>query len=375
MRTISPVPRVPIDSLPPGLRARVQALAPQSRIVSAELLGTGDGRASGETRKALGYGRPIRLLLEGPSGCDDLVFHTALPDAFGHDRRSDRVAEMLLAWDTFGAIPSHVGAVDVGVIGEGGELVSLARTGEAYLVTRWAQGEPYAVELRAIAREGSASDAELERVRGLARLLGEIHAAPGSHAGAYVRAWRDLVGSGEGIAGIVDGYGHGGLEVPGASRARLHDIERACLLARQRHAQRVERLTRTHGDFHPFNILLDGDRVALLDTSRGSEGEPADDVACLAINFLFFGLEHRERWASGLGRAWDAFFEAYAAARPDPALYALIAPFFAWRALVVTSPAWYPAMSGADRDRLLTFVERALGAARFDPAMGREAMR
>jgi hypothetical protein len=353
-------------------------LVPRGRIVSAQVLGTGDESAEGETQKAIGYGRPIRVVLEGPEGKDDLVLHTAAPNDFGHDRRSDRVAEMLLAWDTFGAIPRHVEAIDVGVIGESGELISLAQTNEAYLVTRWAEGAPYASELRRIAERGDASEAELEHARSLARLLAEIHANGGSHEGAYVRAWRDLVGAGEGIAGIVDGYGEGGrggVDVPGASRARLAEIELACLRARQRHARRVTRLARTHGDFHPFNVLLDGDRVVLLDTSRGSEGEPADDVACLAINFLFFGLEHRDRWASGLGRVWQVFFDAYADARPDPELFDVIAPFFAWRALVVTSPAWYPGMSAEDRDRMLGFVERVLAAPRFDPAMGPEVMR
>jgi hypothetical protein len=368
----------PLDVLPLGLRSRLAVLVPRGRIVSVEVLGTGDERAQGETQKAIGYGRPIRVVLEGPDGRDDLVFHTAAANEFGHDRRSDRVAEMLLAWDTFGAIPRHVEALDVGVIGEGGALVSLAKTSEAYLVTRWAEGTPYASELRGVAQRGEASEAELEHARALARLLGEIHAAPGSHEGSYVRAWRDLVGGGEGIAGLVDGYGEGGrggLDVPGASRARLAEIEVACLRARQRHAHRVARLTRTHGDYHPVNLLLEGDRVTLLDTSRGSEGEPADDVACLAINFLFFGLEHRERWASGLGRLWDAFFEAYAEVRHDAELFDVIAPFFAWRALVVTSPAWYPGMRAADRDRVLGFAERVLAAERFDPAMGREAMR
>jgi hypothetical protein len=314
-------------------------------------------------------------VLEGPDGRDDLVFHTAAPNEFGHERRSDRVAEMLLAWDTFGAVPRHVEAIDVGVVDEAGELVSLASTSEAYLR---ANGAPYATELRAIAARGEVTDVELEHARSLARLLVEIHAASGSQEGAYVRAWRDPVGSGEGIAGIIDGYGEGGrggVDVPGASRARLAEIEVACLRARQRHARRVVRLTRTHGDFHPFNVLFDGDRAVLLDTSRGSEGEPADDVACLAINFLFFGLEHRDRWASGLGRLWDAFFETYVRERPDPALFEVIAPFFAWRALVVTSPAWYPQLRADDRDRMLGFAERALGAARFEPAMGREAMR
>ena len=32
----------------------------------------------------------------------ELVFHTASPNDFGHDRRSDRAQEMLLAFDTFG---------------------------------------------------------------------------------------------------------------------------------------------------------------------------------------------------------------------------------------------------------------------------------
>lgn len=366
------------SALPPGLAARLSALVPGARVRSVTVLGTGDEQASGETQKAIGYGRPIRVVLEREGGVDDLVFHTASPDGFGHDRRSDRIAEMVLAWDTFRTVPSHVEAIDAGVVGEDGSLVSLAATGEGYLVTRWADGVPYANELRRVGERGSVTDAELARVRSLASLLGRIHEAPGTHAGAYVRAWRDLVGAGEGIAGIADGYGpegNGGLDVAGAPRARVDEIEVACLRARHRNRHRTERLRRTHGDFHPFNILLDGDRIVLLDTSRGSEGEPADDVACLAINLLFFGLEHRERWEGGLGRMWDAFFEAYAATRRDDELFAVIAPFFAWRGLVVTSPAWYPGMGAADRDRILGFVERALASERFDPAMGHEAMR
>jgi len=347
-------------------------------VLSAEQLGTGDAHDAGETTKGLGYGRPIRVALEDSSGRHDLVLHTAQPDEFGHDRRSDRVAEMLLAWDTFGLVPDHVETMDVGMLGEGGELVSLRATTEAYLLTRWAEGTPYAQDLRRIGSEGSCTDGDLARVRALAELLAKIHARPGTHTGSYVRAWRDLVGSGEGIAGIADGYGvggRGGQDVAGASLERIARIEQRCLAARHRHRHRVERLTRTHGDFHPFNILFDGERPVLLDTSRGSEGEPADDVACLAINFLFFGLSQRERWASGLGRLWQTFFERYLELRPDLGLFEVIAPFFAWRGLVVTSPAWYPQMTATDRDRILGFVERVLEHDRFDLAMGEEAMR
>jgi hypothetical protein len=362
------------EHLPPGLTRRLTAMFPGARVVSARHLGTGDEDATGETAKGIGYGKPIRVVLEAGDARHDLVLHTAGADDFGHDRRSDRVAAMLLAWDSFDRVPGHVRAVDVGVVGRDGELVSLAEAGEAYLLSRWADGEPYAAELRRIAETGRATERDVAHARRLAELLAEIHAAPGSHPGGYVRALRDLVGSGEGIAGIADGYASCG-EVPGAPLERIAAIEAACLTHRHRHRHRTERLRRTHGDFHPFNILFDGDAPVLLDTSRGSEGDPADDVACLAINYLFFGLEHRARWASGLGVLWRAFFEAYRAARSDEGLFDVIAPFFAWRGLVVASPQWYPHMAAVDRDRILRFVERTLAASRFDPAMGEEAMR
>ncbi|GAB4217025.1 MAG: hypothetical protein OHK0013_44180 [Sandaracinaceae bacterium] len=370
----------PIDRLPEGLAARLLALFPGARVIDVVQIGVdeaqlGKSEPGGETTKGIGYGQPIRIGLEVSGERHDLVLHTAKPDDFGHDRRSDRVGEMLLAWDTFASIPRHVEAIDVGLLGPGGELLSLAGAGEAYLLSRWAEGTPYAVDLRRIARSGEVTDEDLRRVDALARLLAEIHAAPGSHAGAYVRAWRDLVGSGEGIAGIADGYGGVGMDVVGAPAGRVAAIEARCLEARHRHRGRVERLRRTHGDFHPFNILFDGvGAPVLLDASRGAEGDPADDVACLAINFLFFGLEHRDRWVTGLGRLWHRFFEAYAAQREDAGLFEVIGAFFAWRGLVVTSPAWYPHMTGTDRDRILSFVERVLAAERFDPAMGVEAM-
>lgn len=365
----------PIDSLPAGLAARLLALFPGARITRVTQLGIDETQAGGETTKGLGYGRPIRIGLEVGEARHDLVLHTARPDDYGHDRRSDRVAQMLLAWDTFNAIPRHVEAIDVGLVGTEGSLVSLAEAGEAYLLSRWAEGTPYAADLRRIARSGAVDDEDLRRVEALARLLAEIHAAPGSHPGAYVRAWRDLVGSGEGIAGIADGYGGEGGDVPGAPAGRIARIEARCLEARHRHRGRADRLRRTHGDFHPFNILFDdAGAPVLLDASRGGEGDPADDVACLAINFLFFGLEHRAGWAGGLGRLWHRFFESYTRARDDAGLFEVIGPFFAWRGLVVSSPQWYPHMIAADRDRILSFVERALDADRFDPAMGVEAM-
>jgi hypothetical protein len=346
-----------------GLRARIEALYPGAKI--ERVVALADDESSGDAMKALGYGKPLRIELSQGTTRRALVFHTARPDDFGHDRRADRVGNLVLAYDTFGKLPNHVTAVDVGLVRGNGELASIANTGEPYLLTTWTAGELYADDLKRVATTGTASEQDIARAERLARLLLEIHAVPGSHASAYTRAIRDLLGHGEGIFGLVDSY-----DAP-KLLPRLRAIEEACLAWRWKLRTHTERLRRTHGDCHPFNIVFDGD-VTLLDASRGSEGDPADDVACLSINYLFFGVGHAG-WANGLGLLWHRFWRTYLAGdRVD--VLAAVAPFFAWRALVLASPKWYPHLTEADRDRILSFAERVLAANRFDPGWGWEVM-
>jgi hypothetical protein len=358
--------------LPAGLTARLKQLYPDSTVVDAKVLGA-DEHPDGESAKELGYGRPIRVTLEGASGARRaVVFHTALPNEFGHDRRSDRAQGMLLAYDTFNDVPQHARSLDVGAIREDGALVSLERTTEFYLLTDWADGTLYADDLRRVGRDGACTARDLARADEIARYLAALHARPGTHPEAYTRAIRDTLGHGEGIFGLVDSYA---ADVPGASQETLREIESQCLAWRWKLKSRTHRLRRTHGDFHPFNLLwTEDDQLVALDASRGSEGDPADDVACIAINYLFFALEHRERFASGLGLLWARFWNRYLALA-GPSVLEAVAPFFAWRALVIASPLWYPHLTAPDRERVFSFVRRALGADAFDPAWGQEIMR
>src|SRR6266545_2073979 len=145
--------------VPPGLRELLRELFPGSRLVDASPLRADSDAAADEARsrtaKAAGYGLPVRLrLADASSGAEmDLVFRTASANDFGHDRRSDRAQELLLAFDSFDRIPDHVAALDVGAILDDGRLASLRRAGEFYLLTAYAPGELYAGDLRRIARE------------------------------------------------------------------------------------------------------------------------------------------------------------------------------------------------------------------------------
>jgi streptomycin 6-kinase len=293
----------------------------------------------------------------------DLVWRTASPNEFGHNRRADRAAEAVLAFDDFSQIPDHIAAIDVGAVRSNGELVSLRDAGEHYLITTYARGTIYAEELRRIASHG-ARDADVARVDALARYLGRLH-TPISDAVAYRRAVRDLIGDGEGIYGIVDGYPS---DTPAAPRARLAKLEASCATWRWRLRDREARLTRTHGDFHPFNIVFgDGTELALLDASRGACGEPADDVTAMMVNYVLFALDVDGAWAGGLRSLWHRFWLGYLRQRVDPDLFTVAPPWFAWRALVVCNPRFYPAMSERARDTLLGFAEGMLDAERMDP--------
>ncbi len=346
-----------------ALERALSAIVPGARILGCEPL---DGiGASAVSRKEGGYSRAWRVRASDRAGqVHEVVFRTAGADEFGHDRRADRAANLLLAFDTFAAMPDHVRALDVGFEAPGG-LRTLRDCGEPYIVTTYAEGRLYAEDLRRIAAERSATAFDLERCDALAAWLAALHAERIPDPVAWRRAVRDLLGHGEGIFGIVDAYPG---DVPAAPPARLAAIEQRCLEWRWRLRGHPERLRRTHGDFHPFNIVFsEGARFTLLDASRGCKGDPADDVTALSVNYVFFALQAPQAWRSGFAPLWRRFWERYLEAPGGGAILESAPPFLAWRALVLGCPRFYPDLTAPVRDALLSFAERALASTAFDP--------
>jgi aminoglycoside phosphotransferase (APT) family kinase protein len=266
-----------------------------------------------------------------------------------------------------------VPAVDVGAICGDGALRTLADCGEIYVITGFAEGTEYAADLRRAARARRLDDGDRERAAELARYLVGLHRMDVEpRPERYTRSVRDLVGDGEGIYGIVDGYPD---QVPAAPPERLRAIEEQCATWRWRLRGRERRLARIHGDFHPFNLLHGPDgRLALLDASRGSTGDPADDVTCLAVNFVFFALDHPGSWPA-LGELSRAFWRTYLEESGDRELLEVAPPYWAWRSLVLANPLWYPALAPESRDTLLSLAEEALAAGRLDPERAERVLR
>ncbi len=347
------------------IRALVASLIPGGELLSARALSP-DGSA-GETRKAAGYVRPLLLTVAAAGEERRFVLRFGKPDDFGHARRSDRVQRFLLAYDAARHLPRHAAVLDVGLVHQGRELRSLGGGGEPYLLAEFTEGTPYAADLRRVADEGRCGPADLARAEALAGYLAELHGLHLTPGRDYRRSVRDLLGHGEGLFGMVDGYPD---DVPAAPPARLKKIEGLAWEWRWRLRGRDARFARLHGDFHPFNVLFrGGSDFTAIGAARGCAGDPADDVTALAINYVFFALDRRRAaWDEGLGPLWRTFWATYLDETGDQALLEVAAPFLAWRALVLASPRFYPGLAARDRDTLLSFAEDALARDAFDPS-------
>jgi hypothetical protein len=344
----------------PGLRAYLAGrFGAEAREASIEPLGGGSGVKEG------GYGVPYRVRWATPAGSRTLVLETVRPGPFGHEDRSDRASLVLRAYDEYAGLPSHVAAVDVGAFREDGP-VGLAGTAEFFVLTEFAEGAPYADDFARIAKDGSLRELDRRRARALADYLAGIHARPASHPSWYRRRLRELTGSGECLAGVADAY-----PTPpgGFPDARLLEaVERLALAWRYRLRDRSDRLRTIHGDFHPWNVLFrEGTDFTVLDRSRGALGDPADDVAALAINPVFYALRTRGEFAGPFAELFHAFWNRYLERSGDADLPRVIAPHLAFRGLVVANPLWYPRESEAVRRGLFRFVLSVLEAEAFEP--------
>ncbi|MEZ4860249.1 MAG: phosphotransferase [Caldilineaceae bacterium] len=353
----APVEVIRLGNLSELLLAQLTPLAAEMDQASA-------GTDAAQALKTFGYGKPVLVECRVDGKPTTLVIHTAATNQFGHEQRSDRAAEMLLCYDTYNQLPNHAPALDVGVVTHDDQLLSVADGDEFFVLTEYVQGEPYAKDLQRLRNSGEVTGVDLRRARQLALYLAKIHAVRQTEPALYLRRIRDTLGSGQGIMGLIDSYPANNALV---DWGWLEELEKTCVKWRWQLKRKTHRLAQVHGDFHPFNILFDSTgNLHVLDRSRGAWGEPADDVVCLAINYLFFSLQRNGRLTSPFEQLWNIFWNTYLNETNDHELLAVVAPFFAWRALVLASPLWYN-VTDSVRYALLGAARAILQLGVFDP--------
>jgi hypothetical protein len=337
-------------------------LRAQVTVLDVEALGRSPERKS---LKEYGYGTPLRVDFEvADHQRESAVLHTISPGPFGHEHMADRAHILLWEHQAFNHLPCHVHSLDVAAFQSDGSIVSLSKVQEACLLTEYVEGQDYSLDLERIRDSGTLTDLDLARADALCDYLVAIHAEPVTDSDLYTRRIRELLGHGECIMGLTDSYP----QHPFITADSLQEIEHRCLRWRWRIKGLTHRLRQIHGDFHPWNILFrSGVDFRLLDRSRGEYGDPADDLTSLTLNYFFFSLQRGGRLEGPFETLFLRFWNRYLEKSGDCEILSVVAPFFAFRGLVIASPLWYPNLSDAVRKRIFAFVLAVLDSNRFDP--------
>jgi len=292
---------------------------------------------------------------------------------WGHDYLGDRAGVLLLQHRLFNSAPKKTccRSVDVACVSSNGSVTSVGDSVEFFNLVEEVtdeDGRIYVEDLFEIAKRKTLKDKDKRRCLIAADYLVNLHAVKKNNNILYMRHIRDLIGHGEMLMGVIDTYPNPD-ELDFTSKEEITEIERKVVTWRNKIKYMSHRLSRIHGDFHPFgNVRFHGDNsIIALDPAREEFGEPADDVSALTINYLFMSLWHFGDYLHPFKELMETFYNRYLNKTEDEEILKVIAPFYAFRGLVVAHPLYYPEMENEKRRKIFNFIINVLDSNEFNP--------
>lgn len=320
-------------------------------------------------------------LVDQASRESSVVIREACAGPFGFEYPEDLARQAMFCFRAFNHVAGHAEAYGVGVRTENDEVLSLNDARHFYVVEEFVEGENYGAHLTSL-HDQKYVDLKMERKRAakIAEYLALVHKRDDleiSHVEKdqyYKRALRDILGSGEGLMGVVDSF-------PNRFRKRhghvLEEIESRCLELVQRHRDKKHRLSRVHGDFHPGNILIEEGNgvkesceIKTIDKSRVDLNDAANDVGALIMNYLVLDL-HRSQFDDMIGlELARTFLRGYLEKTRDYEILEMLPLFVAMRSAAAVSPVFYPGIAMEVCSEAFTLALKIVQQDRFDETFG-----
>ncbi len=301
-------------------------------------------------------GRPQRKILK-----------TLFTSNLGMDHFSDRAGALLLAHSHYHKVPHHVKSIDVGSVAEDGQIISVGKAKEFFILMDEAHGTNLFTDFSRMAKEENLSLLDQKRIIELSTLLNQLHQQkPAENKDSlYKRSLRSVVGGNTSIMSIIDMYPQ---NLSWVTADEFQQLICKTISFWTNYRFNSNRLCHVHGDFHPGNIWYqENGQLTLLDRSGQTYGEPADDLTAFSINFIFYALKERGEFSGALKRGWELFWQNYLQLSGDREILHLAPLFLTLRAMVVINPVFYPdsffgSKSQADlvRKKMFVFADKLL---------------
>jgi hypothetical protein len=311
------------------------------------------------------HGSSYRIEVEFPGGRKEkMVLKTLAGEGFGHEYPSDRAQVLILANKYFNELPNHVRSFDVLGIKDTGRIVSLSGSEEFAILMDEVEGICHIDDFKRIKRSKILNGGDIEKEIKLATYLANIHRVKHRNPSLYKRKIRDTIGHGECLMGVIDTYPKN----PNfTTNEELSEIVKLTIPWWNKLKFNSNRLCQIHGDFYPGNIYFNKDEIVLIDRGRGPWGEAADDLSSYTINYISYALWSEKKWGGPFKKMFLRFFETYLGKSKDRDILKFLAPFFAFRGVVVTHPVFYPNLPIKAKKQILNFVTNVLQEEEFDP--------
>ena len=252
------------------------------------------------TSKGFGYGSPLFVEYEVAGERRKAVLETMAPSTYGHDHFSDRAQSILWEHSAFNDLPRHVRSLDSGAFLDSGRLLSTGSAREFFLLTEYVDGTGYFKDLERLRNGGPATEQDFSRVEALAAYVAEIHAKETGFT-------RSLYPPHPRPSGTRRMHHGNHRQLP--ALLRVHRSGTFCS-ASKRPAWNGVGASRTGQDDSarytaisiPGTSCSGQARTLPCSTGHGGNGaKPADDVATMSINYLFFSLQRSGRMEGDLG--------------------------------------------------------------------------
>jgi hypothetical protein len=307
----------------------------------------------------------------------EIVLRTLMPEGFSHDFIADRAKVFVTQHEMAQNIPGHVRSYDVSGYTKSNELISIGDAVEFFQAVEVAEGCSYGADFQRIKDSGILQKDDLRKAKLLGEYLAKLHSktfkgTKEAEVSIRRRHSRDAIGHGEMMMGVIDTYPAGFTFI---SKDDL--TEMICKAVRYRESVKdIEyKPCRIHGDFHPGNIIFEGVRIKLLDSSRELWGDPADDVVSLALNYIWFAVMQSGSFSGPFSMLFKAFWSAYFKNTEHKHISRTFGVHLAFRSVVVAHPVFYGAQTDATRKKIMKLTAKVLTSNSFDPSKIKEYLR